>query len=175
MGFVEDVEKILTAGVATEVQTLLFSATLPTWVKEITRRFLRPNHQTIDLVGKEKMKVGMHACMHACLPACLSAWKTGAVACGGYNLFHINLASVLHTKVACNSWLQPQRRKSRTTCLLEAAFGNAASVAWQAIAVTFCTLLPCMPAQVSSTIQAWQQQALVVVPLLPESPSLYLI
>ena len=57
MGFVEDVEKILNAGGDIKVQTLLFSATLPSWVKDITRRFLQPNHKLVDLVGTDKMKV----------------------------------------------------------------------------------------------------------------------
>ena len=58
MGFVDDVEKILNAkGVdATQVTTMLFSATLPTWVKDITRRFLKPGHALVDLVGTDKMK-----------------------------------------------------------------------------------------------------------------------
>lgn len=68
MGFVEDVEKILTAGVdAATVQTLLFSATLPRWVKDITRRFLKPGHVTIDLVGDEKMKASTSV-RHMLLP-----------------------------------------------------------------------------------------------------------
>ena len=58
MGFVEDVEKILTAGGDIQTQTLLFSATLPSWVKDITRRFLQPGHKLVDLVGTDKMKVG---------------------------------------------------------------------------------------------------------------------
>lgn len=57
MGFVDDVELILNHGGAGNVQTLLFSATLPSWVKDITRRFLRPDHKTVDLVGDQKMKV----------------------------------------------------------------------------------------------------------------------
>ena len=57
MGFVDDVEKILGAGVPEGVQTLLFSATLPAWVKDITKRFLQPSHVIIDLVGNERMKV----------------------------------------------------------------------------------------------------------------------
>lgn len=57
MGFVEDVEKILNAGGDIKVQTLLFSATLPSWVKDITRRFLQPTHKLVDLVGTDKMKV----------------------------------------------------------------------------------------------------------------------
>ena len=59
MGFVDDVEKILGANLdKTTVQTLLFSATLPPWVKDITRRFLKKDHKVIDLVGNERMKVG---------------------------------------------------------------------------------------------------------------------
>lgn len=61
MGFVDDVEKILSAGGSTDVQTLLFSATLPSWVKDITRRFLKPTHRTIDLVGNQKMKVSLRS------------------------------------------------------------------------------------------------------------------
>jgi hypothetical protein len=38
------------------VQTLLFSATLPSWVRDITKRFLQPGFKTVDLVGTDKMK-----------------------------------------------------------------------------------------------------------------------
>ncbi len=76
MGFVDDVEKILnagntiaaangaaadgpasTAGNATRLQTLLFSATMPIWVKDITKRFLQKDHKFVDLVGDNKLKV----------------------------------------------------------------------------------------------------------------------
>ena len=58
MGFVDDVEMILNAGGSSEnMQTLLFSATLPPWVKDITRRFLRKEQRLVDLVGTQKMKV----------------------------------------------------------------------------------------------------------------------
>ena len=56
MGFVDDVEKILGAGGAGSVQTLLFSATLPSWVKSVTSRFLTKDHVTVDLVGSSKLK-----------------------------------------------------------------------------------------------------------------------
>ncbi|KAK2632969.1 hypothetical protein EUGRSUZ_L00808 [Eucalyptus grandis] len=57
MGFVEDVELILGKVKDTsKVQTLLFSTTLPGWVKGISSRFLKQNKRTIDLVGNEKMK-----------------------------------------------------------------------------------------------------------------------
>lgn len=58
MGFVDDVEMILNAGGKSDnIQTLLFSATLPPWVKDITRRFLKATHKIVDLVGTQKMKV----------------------------------------------------------------------------------------------------------------------
>lgn len=44
-------------GAAAGVQTLLFSATLPSWVRDITKRFLQPGFKTVDLVGTDKMKV----------------------------------------------------------------------------------------------------------------------
>jgi ATP-dependent RNA helicase DDX21 len=79
MGFVDDVETILNAasksadgstaaaaGPGTNasgeaLQTLLFSATMPVWVKDITRRFLVPGHKLVDLVGDDKLKVGKGA------------------------------------------------------------------------------------------------------------------
>ncbi|RHN81932.1 putative RNA helicase [Medicago truncatula] len=57
MGFVEDVELILgKVKNVDQVQTLLFSATLPEWVKNIAKRFLKEDKQTADLVGNTKMK-----------------------------------------------------------------------------------------------------------------------
>ena len=71
MGFVDDVEKILNAANSTDgaaaepgtnasggkLQTLLFSATMPAWVKDITRRFLTKSFKMVDLVGDDKLKV----------------------------------------------------------------------------------------------------------------------
>ena len=50
MGFSEDVETILES-VPTQRQTMLFSATMPGWVKNITRRHLK-NPALVDLVGE---------------------------------------------------------------------------------------------------------------------------
>jgi len=36
------------------IQTFLFSATMPGWIKSICQRFLRPNHAFCDLVGDDK-------------------------------------------------------------------------------------------------------------------------
>lgn len=49
MGFSEDVETILES-VPVERQTMLFSATMPAWVKNITKRHLK-NPALVDLVG----------------------------------------------------------------------------------------------------------------------------
>jgi len=51
-GFKEDVERILNAikeKGPKYVQKLLFSATLPRWVKDIANNFLTRDHKTIDL------------------------------------------------------------------------------------------------------------------------------
>ncbi|XP_062153642.1 DEAD-box ATP-dependent RNA helicase 7 [Alnus glutinosa] len=73
MGFVEDVELILgKVQDANKVQTLLFSATLPDWVKQIAARFLKPNKKTADLVGNEKMKASTNV-RHIVLPCSSSA------------------------------------------------------------------------------------------------------
>ncbi|XP_020588988.1 DEAD-box ATP-dependent RNA helicase 7 [Phalaenopsis equestris] len=72
MGFVDDVELILgKVADANQVQTLLFSATLPDWVKKISTRFLKPLKKTVDLVGNEKLKASATV-RHLVLP-CSSA------------------------------------------------------------------------------------------------------
>ncbi|XP_010458375.1 PREDICTED: DEAD-box ATP-dependent RNA helicase 7-like isoform X2 [Camelina sativa] len=68
MGFVEDVEFILgKVEDATKVQTLLFSATLPQWVQSISRKFLKKDLKTIDLVGNDKMKAS-NSVRHIAIP-----------------------------------------------------------------------------------------------------------
>ncbi|XP_042505928.1 DEAD-box ATP-dependent RNA helicase 7 [Macadamia integrifolia] len=73
MGFVEDVELILgKVADVRKVQTLLFSATLPVWVKQISSRFLKSDKKTVDLVGNEKMKASTNV-RHIVLPCSSSA------------------------------------------------------------------------------------------------------
>ncbi|KAF5728236.1 DEAD-box ATP-dependent RNA helicase 7 [Tripterygium wilfordii] len=73
MGFVEDVELILgKVEDVSKVQTLLFSATLPSWVKDISSRFLKSTKKTIDLVGNEKLKASASV-RHIVLPCTTSA------------------------------------------------------------------------------------------------------
>ncbi|XP_028797452.1 DEAD-box ATP-dependent RNA helicase 7 [Neltuma alba] len=68
MGFVEDVELILgEVEDVSKVQTLLFSATLPEWVKSISKKFLKSDKKTADLVGNEKMKASINV-RHIVLP-----------------------------------------------------------------------------------------------------------
>ena len=49
IGFAEDIEKIL-ENVPTNRQSMLFSATMPSWVSQISRKYLK-NPLTIDLVS----------------------------------------------------------------------------------------------------------------------------
>ncbi|KAG2482998.1 hypothetical protein HYH03_018123 [Edaphochlamys debaryana] len=69
MGFIEDVETILKQGEEKrdQIQTLLFSATLPRWVQDLTKRFLRPGHKFLDLVGDDKMQAAVTV-KHLMLP-----------------------------------------------------------------------------------------------------------
>ncbi|XP_055827994.1 DEAD-box ATP-dependent RNA helicase 7-like [Solanum dulcamara] len=73
IGFVDDVEFILgKVEDASQVQTLLFSATLPSWVKHISSKFLKPDKKTADLVGDEKMKASKNV-RHIIIPCSSSA------------------------------------------------------------------------------------------------------
>ncbi|KAK8503928.1 hypothetical protein V6N12_019097 [Hibiscus sabdariffa] len=73
MGFVDDVELILgKVEDASKVQTLLFSATLPDWVKGISSRFLKSSKMTVDLVGNEKMKASTNV-RHIVMPCTKAA------------------------------------------------------------------------------------------------------
>ncbi|GBG79902.1 hypothetical protein CBR_g30167 [Chara braunii] len=55
VGFEEDVEKILER-VPGQRQSMLFSATMPSWVKKLSRKYLN-NPLTIDLVGEDEDKL----------------------------------------------------------------------------------------------------------------------
>ncbi|TMW91747.1 hypothetical protein EJD97_013939 [Solanum chilense] len=73
IGFVDDVEFILgKVEDASLVQTVLFSATLPVWVKHIASKFLKPDKKTADLVGNEKMKASKNV-RHIIIPCSSSA------------------------------------------------------------------------------------------------------
>ncbi|CAG9461206.1 unnamed protein product [Pedinophyceae sp. YPF-701] len=71
MGFAEDVEYILahqSVDAATSVQTMLFSATMPSWVKEMSKKYLQAgNQEYVDLVGDQKMKASTSV-RHLLLP-----------------------------------------------------------------------------------------------------------
>lgn len=60
MGFSADVEKILSSlyekDAEKKPQTLLFSATLPKWVSEISKRYVSPDCKRITLVSKEESR-----------------------------------------------------------------------------------------------------------------------
>ncbi|XP_074592531.1 DEAD-box ATP-dependent RNA helicase 53-like [Curcuma longa] len=55
VGFAEDVERIL-EGMPRKHQTLMFSATMPVWIRKLTQKFLN-NPVNIDLVGDSDQKL----------------------------------------------------------------------------------------------------------------------
>ncbi|KAL4575912.1 hypothetical protein LXL04_011999 [Taraxacum kok-saghyz] len=72
-GFVEDVEYILgKVNDATKVQTVLFSATLPSWVNHIASKFLKPTKKIVDLVGVQVMKASENV-RHIIMPCSSTA------------------------------------------------------------------------------------------------------
>ncbi|KAK5621220.1 Nucleolar RNA helicase 2 [Crenichthys baileyi] len=60
MGFTEQVEEILSSSYKkdsdTNPQTLLFSATCPSWVYDVAKKYMRPECKYIDLIGKKTQK-----------------------------------------------------------------------------------------------------------------------
>ncbi|XP_063738681.1 nucleolar RNA helicase 2 isoform X2 [Eleginops maclovinus] len=60
MGFAEQVEEILSTSYQKDSdsnpQTLLFSATCPTWVYEVAKKYMRPDCKHVDLIGKRTQK-----------------------------------------------------------------------------------------------------------------------
>ncbi|PWA92671.1 DEAD-box ATP-dependent RNA helicase 7 [Artemisia annua] len=72
-GFVEDVEYILSkVNDATKVQTVLFSATLPSWVNHIAAKFLKSDRKIVDLVGLKVMKAS-ESVRHIIMPCSWNA------------------------------------------------------------------------------------------------------
>ena len=52
LGFKEDIEKILAKAREVcnkDLQIVLFSATIPSWIKDIAREHMKPNFKMIDL------------------------------------------------------------------------------------------------------------------------------
>ncbi|XP_039984629.1 nucleolar RNA helicase 2 [Xiphias gladius] len=60
MGFSEQVEEILASSYKKDCdsnpQTLLFSATCPSWVYEVAKKYMRPECKHVDLIGKKTQK-----------------------------------------------------------------------------------------------------------------------
>ncbi|KAJ2079298.1 hypothetical protein H4R24_003875 [Coemansia sp. RSA 988] len=60
IGFKDDMEKVLKTikqqREGSSYQTLLFSATVPEWVNQVARDFMRSDHKKIDLIGSQKLK-----------------------------------------------------------------------------------------------------------------------
>lgn len=73
VGFEEDVETILEK-LPSERQSMLFSATMPGWVKKLARRYLN-NPLTIDLVGEHEEKLAEGIKLYA-IPATATSKRT---------------------------------------------------------------------------------------------------
>lgn len=61
MGFRDDMEKVIEAMPADKVQTLLYSATIPPWVNQVARKYLRPGYVIVDLVKNDAGKTNQGA------------------------------------------------------------------------------------------------------------------
>ncbi|ORY01863.1 DEAD-domain-containing protein [Basidiobolus meristosporus CBS 931.73] len=79
IGFADAMEKILECVKEQKAnkpdspshQTLLFSATVPEWVNRVVKKYLRPDHATVDLVGDTKLKTSEFI-SHYAIP---SSWQ----------------------------------------------------------------------------------------------------
>ncbi|KAJ3116785.1 hypothetical protein HDU96_008802 [Phlyctochytrium bullatum] len=84
IGFAESMEKILqqireqkqaqSAFLPPTLQTLLFSATLPDWVNGVLSKYMRPDRETVDLIGSQKLKTSENV-KHFAIP---SRWQNRA-------------------------------------------------------------------------------------------------
>jgi ATP-dependent RNA helicase DDX21 len=60
MGFRDAIEKIYTfIPKENNIQTLLYSATIPPWVKEISSKYLKEDYVTIDLIGHDDVQTSV--------------------------------------------------------------------------------------------------------------------
>eukprot|EP01129_Flabellula_baltica_P010832 TRINITY_DN462_c0_g1_i2.p1 TRINITY_DN462_c0_g1~~TRINITY_DN462_c0_g1_i2.p1 ORF type:complete len:520 (-),score=156.37 TRINITY_DN462_c0_g1_i2:43-1602(-) len=53
MGFRDDIEKVFERVPVGKVQTLLYSATIPSWVKNVAKRYLQNDYVIVDLIGSD--------------------------------------------------------------------------------------------------------------------------
>ncbi|KAI8905034.1 P-loop containing nucleoside triphosphate hydrolase protein [Gorgonomyces haynaldii] len=84
IGFADDMERILKSVQEQKSeqspahQILLFSATLPVWIKEAVKKYMRPDKVTLDLIGTDKHKTSSTV-KHLCLT---SRWQNRAAILG---------------------------------------------------------------------------------------------
>jgi ATP-dependent RNA helicase DDX21 len=56
-GFAEDMDRVLSSTPRDgSLQTLLFSATIPQYIKQLSERYMRPDAVTVDLVGQQRLQ-----------------------------------------------------------------------------------------------------------------------
>lgn len=80
-------------------QTLLFSATCPSWVYEVAKKYMRPGCKHVDLIGKKTQKAAttVEVSVCVCVSVCRRKESSGALGCTlwlNYNSNHLCLPSV---------------------------------------------------------------------------------
>jgi ATP-dependent RNA helicase DDX21 len=93
IGFAEAMEKVLQQvreqkqvlpTPTPQLQTLLFSATLPDWISGVLSKYMRSDKETVDLVGSQKLKTSENV-KHLCIP---SRWQNRASILGDIVAVH---------------------------------------------------------------------------------------
>ncbi|KAJ3417048.1 hypothetical protein HDV05_007530 [Chytridiales sp. JEL 0842] len=93
IGFAEAMEKVLQKvkeqkdvlpTPTPKLQTLLFSATVPDWVNGVLSKYMRPDRESVDLVGSQKLKTSENV-KHMCIP---SRWQNRASVLGDIVAVH---------------------------------------------------------------------------------------
>ena len=109
MGFQEDMDKVFSAVKAGEadrkLQTLLFSATVPSWVKSVANKYMADDRVTVDLVEGKKMQASVDVTHYKCR----CSWETESRASMIYDLIRVHATSVVTGEARCIVFVQTKR------------------------------------------------------------------
>ena len=97
-------------------QTLLFSATLPHWIKEAVKKYMKPDKITVDLIGDTKYQAS-ETVKHYCIP---SRWQNRSAILGDivrvYGKGGAGKTIIfVETKGECNELVMHEKLKSAQT------------------------------------------------------------
>jgi len=109
MGFQEDMDKVFSAVKAGEsnrkLQTLLFSATVPSWVKSVANKYMADDRVTIDLVEGKKMQASVDVTHFKCR----CSWQVESRASMIYDLIRVYATGVVTGEARCIVFVQTKR------------------------------------------------------------------